>query len=284
MKRFNPQRLLAVSRRLGHVRGLGQASDGIVGADVEEQAMNADSKIVWSRLLESAQADCESLGLLLTAEACRRGLAMLRRDDVKWSKMELQGEVITGRLEDESDLGIFLALDRNEADRYEHYERGWEDIIERFPRALRDIEEAQKCYALERYAAAVFHSLRVVEWGLVDLGDAIGATDHMRGWNATEKRLAALLKANHGDLAPEQRAHRPRLEQLAQAVERLKMAWRNKISHAAETFKMADPDFTPAIADEILSATRSFMRTLADSIAALAEDAAMPPASPQSQG
>jgi len=46
-------------------------------------------------------------------------------------------------------------------------------------------------------------------------------------------------------------------------VEALKSAWRNKIDHAQGRLILMAVDFTPDIAEEIIIASRSFMRRLA---------------------
>jgi hypothetical protein len=47
------------------------------------------------------------------------------------------------------------------------------------------------------------------------------------------------------------------------ATEALKSAWRNKISHAQGSLTLMTEDFSPDIAEEIMIASRSFMRRLA---------------------
>jgi hypothetical protein len=53
------------------------------------------------------------------------------------------------------------------------------------------------------------------------------------------------------------------LEQVHATAEALQVAWRNKISHAQGRLVLVSKDFSPEIAEEILFATRAFMRRLA---------------------
>jgi hypothetical protein len=46
-------------------------------------------------------------------------------------------------------------------------------------------------------------------------------------------------------------------------VEALKTAWRNKISHVQGKLVLLTSDFTPEVAEEIVMASRAFMRRLA---------------------
>ena len=67
----------------------------------------------------------------------------------------------------------FFSLTIGEAQYYSIPRKGWEDILEGFPDTLTDVEEACKCFALSRYPAAVFHSIQMVEAGLIELGKFI---------------------------------------------------------------------------------------------------------------
>jgi hypothetical protein len=56
------------------------------------------------------------------------------------------------------------------------------------------------------------------------------------------------------------------LEQIQGTVEGLKNAWRNKISHVQGKLTLMSVEFSPEIAEEILLATRAFMRRLAEDL------------------
>jgi hypothetical protein len=50
-------------------------------------------------------------------------------------------------------------------------------------------------------------------------------------------------------------------------VEALKNAWRNKISHVSgQRLLLVSSEFTPDTAEEIMTATRAFMRRLTESL------------------
>jgi hypothetical protein len=83
------------------------------------------------------------------------------------------GDELQGRLVDEMKEKSFFSLTIGEAQYYSIPRKGWEDILEGFPDTLTDVEEACKCFALSRYPAAVFHSIQMVEAGLIELGKFI---------------------------------------------------------------------------------------------------------------
>jgi hypothetical protein len=152
---------------------------------------------------------------------------------------------------------------------YDSPRQGWEKVIERFPDAIGDVEEMSKCFALSRYAGAVFHSLLVVEHGLIALGHEIGVSDPKPGWDATCREMKRLIDAGHSKYPATLRVGFNSLEQIHQSAQTMKLAWRNKVSHAANQLVVLQSDFTPDICEEIMLATRSFMRRLASDLTIL---------------
>jgi hypothetical protein len=174
---------------------------------------------------------------------------------------------LRGRIMDETRGREFFTLSLQEAEHYHHPIRKWEGVVERFPKAIADIEEAWKCFALARYTASVFHSLQVVEVGLIELGDFIGINDPISGWTAVAQRLKKIIDTKYRDLSDFEKKHRLFLEQVQGTVEALKNAWRNKVSHVhGKLTLMTGEEFHPDIAEEILLATRGFMRRLVEGL------------------
>jgi hypothetical protein len=167
----------------------------------------------------------------------------------------------------------FWALTAREREYYEQPRKGWDEIIARFRDSLIDVEEASKCYALSRYAAAVFHSVQVVEVGLIDLGEFIGVNDPHSGWTAVSNALDKVIAKKYQDRTAFELANFKFLEQVHGTVAGLKNAWRNKISHVQGKSVLMTKDFSPEVAQEILYATRAFMRRLADGLPPKAESA-----------
>ncbi len=164
---------------------------------------------------------------------------------------------------DELSTKFFFQLPSNKKQWFEAPTKGWEKIIERFSDTAADVEEMNKCFALSRYTAAVFHSLLVVESGLITLGGLIGAKDKKVGWDATCKRMQELLTAGHGSYPADMSVSFAVLEQINQSAQAMKLAWRNKVNHVAGKLMVMSTSFAPDVAEEIILATRGFMRRLA---------------------
>lgn len=98
---------------------------------------------------------------------------------------------------------------------------------------------------------------------MVALGKHINAADPKRGWDATSRRLADLVNGGHGKLPTSLSGEFQFLEQVNQCVQTMKHAWRNKVNHVEGRLTVLATDFTPEIAEEIMMASRGFMRRLA---------------------
>jgi hypothetical protein len=186
-------------------------------------------------------------------------------DECTRQDIAVLSEELIGRLIDESKDKIFFSLLPRESDHFEKYGRGWEAGIARF-KITGDVEEASKCFALSRYAASVFHSVQIVETGLIELGVFIKVTDPKSGWTAVSKALDTIIKKPHTARTQFEKRNFAFLEQVQGTVEGLKNAWRNKISHSQGRLILLSTEFSPEIAEEILFATRGFIRRLAEGI------------------
>jgi hypothetical protein len=171
------------------------------------------------------------------------------------------------RVTDELTCQYFLQLTVAESDRYENWSKGWEDIIARFGDTSRDIEEMNKCFALGRYTAAMFHALHIAEWGAISLGDVIGVTDPKKGWGSTENKLREIMKGGHTKFPSGLPVMFEFLEQMNREIDSMVLAWRHKVDHAANHLAIVpNTDFTPDIAEHIIGCVRIFMQRLMEGL------------------
>ena len=171
---------------------------------------------------------------------------------------------VLSRLRDELSLSLFFKLPLEKKRYFDRPCMGWEEVIARFGDIAGDVEEMSKCFALSRYAASVFHSVQVTEGGLIHLGVFLGVKDPKSGWTAVAGELEKLVvKTAYKDLQDCHKKCFAFLEQMHAVTTALKSAWRNKISHSQGRLILMTSDFSPDIAEEIMIASRSFMRRLA---------------------
>ena len=164
---------------------------------------------------------------------------------------------------DELSTKLSFQLPHSRKDLFEKPLDKWASIAQRFPESIRDIEEASKCFAFSRYAACVFHCVQVMEHGLIRLGSFLTIKDSISGWTSVASELKRIISKKYQDRTDFEKQHFHFIEQMQGTVEALK----NKISHAhAQRLVLVNSDFTSDIADDIMNATRSFMRRLAEEL------------------
>lgn len=117
--------------------------------------------------------------------------------------------------------------------------------------------------AFNRYPAAVFHVLLAVEHGIVALGKFVGVADPKPGWDATCSAVEKILQAGRKSAPPDILKHFSFLELVNKDMQSMKMAWRNKVSHAANNLVVMTSDFRPEVAEKIITACRGFMLLVA---------------------
>jgi hypothetical protein len=211
--------------------------------------------------------ECIGLELMASAKTVNKIIHLYKNKNSCYREQTQLVDELKGRIVDELEGQFFLALSPSEADRYEHWNEDWAEILIRFGGATRDVEEMNKCFALSRYTASMFHALHVAEWGAICLGDFIGVTDPRKGWGATEKKLRELIKSGHADLPASLNGKFEFLEQMNREIDSMVLAWRHKVDHAANHLAIVpNTDFTPDIAEHIIGAVRIFMQRICEGI------------------
>lgn len=262
MERFPVESYLVLVHVIGIATGTGiTPSQRLAQAPFTPQEVEGFSK-AFARF----QLQGESFGLKASNATLSALISLCEPGKMNRAEFFRLLEELQGRLRDEMLATVFFGLSPSEASIFSGWFEKWGTVLDRFPEAVGDIEEASKCWALARYPAAIFHSVSIVECGLIELGVFIGVTDFKSGWTAVSNALSNIIKKKRDDLTPFEQANFTFLEQVHGTVEALKNAWRNKISHAQGRLVVLPGSFTPEIAEEILYATRSFMRRLAEGL------------------
>ncbi|MBU6508243.1 MAG: hypothetical protein KGQ82_12160, partial [Alphaproteobacteria bacterium] len=147
-----------------------------------------------------------------------------------------------------------LSLSRHDHELFEPGAPLFGDGVEaKFPALMsEDISEAGKCLALNRWNAAVFHLMRVMEIALQKLGDVLNVSlvNEKQWQNILDEVNREIRKLDH---------KLPRTIALAEISFHLyavKLAWRNEVMHPKQTY-------THEEADAIFRNVRIFIRELA---------------------
>ncbi len=211
-------------------------------------------------VLGIAKDGCEKIGLQVCSRHVNELLACVQIGALTSEQIKALHE----NIERELSCRFYVGIAEDRKSFYCESHKGWEEIAKVFPRSVDEIEEMNKCFALCRYSAAVFHSLLVVEFGLVRLGELLGVTDPKEGWDASCRKLETIVNA--GYKANTTGLNFEFLTQLNACIQTMKLAWRNKINHATGKVLVMSGGFAPYVAEEIIVTTRGFMRRLAEGI------------------
>jgi len=218
--------------------------------------------------VEAAERQCVAHNLSNSAMQCQRILQFLEKHNqtpVTYQHARTLLGDLTLRVEDDLHANHFLHLSLQEADLYIHSTRQWESVIERFHKTKNDIEESSKCFALCRYAASLFHVLLVAELGIIEVARLFDVEGDKPGWGALE-RLKQINDKKWADKSPLEQKHSEFLKNLLPLAFAIKDSWRHKLNHIDNKLVWMDTDFSPQVATEIISATRGFMRKLANDL------------------
>src|ERR1039458_206869 len=196
-----------------------------------------------------------SYGLPGAAKKCQRIQQHLesRKMAVNYGELESLLRELRERLEDDLQAVVFLGLSLDESRLYKEPLKDWQEVMSRFSRVRHDVEESSKCFALQRYSAAIFHVLLVAEYGIIKVAELFGVAGDKPGWGALD-RLQRINDQKRKDKSPLEQEHAKFLENLLPLATAIKDSWRHKISHIDNKLEWMDTDFSPEVASEIISA------------------------------
>jgi hypothetical protein len=184
---------------------------------------------------------------------------------VSYGEMTSMLKELRERMEDDLHSTVFVNLSPQESELYDNPDKEWQAVIARFHKLRHDIEECSKCFALARYGAAVFHVMLIAEFGVIQVANLFGVAGDKPGWGALD-RLQRINDKKWDDKNELERKHLQFLANLLPLAFSMKESWRHKMDHVANKIEWMDTDFSPEVANDIISATRGFMRRLASDL------------------
>jgi len=202
------------------------------------------------------------LGLIASTATLDEMSDLLSKPECTNGELRDLSRELHGRLTDELFNILFFSMTGSEIQYYSKPTKGWEETIKRWPKTRIDIEESSRCFACARYAASIFHVLLVAEIGVIEVAKVFGVAGDKPGWGALD-RLEKILVKPYKERSQIQQSNSDLLKQVLPLMLAIKDSWRHKISHVENKLEWLDTDFSPQLAEEIMTATRGFMRRLA---------------------
>lgn len=208
-------------------------------------------------------AECREVGFASSAKCIGRIQDRLDATDCSVEEIAELFADLGRRLEDDAELCTALLIPSSTVNLYRNPQKGWKLILDRFPSLTPEIEEANKCTAVGRYAAAVFHLSRVMDVGLGAIGGSLKLhRKHAPTWTAVlaviDKKVARPASDRKGP--PRSRLEVKEEKFLAKAADCLRAvqrAWRSPDMHEIRHI------YDSQAANEVLTSVQAFMRHLA---------------------
>lgn len=232
----------------------------------DKTIVNEENRVENAKNLRDHSKVLSRMGFSASIVTMEKMAKRLDQADCKWHDIASLAKEFLDRIIDESKTLSFFSLTVRESMIYSSPREGWQSSIARFPNIVDDVVEVSRCFSLSRYSAAVFHSVQIVEAGLIELGTFLKVSDPRSGWTAVSNALDKIIRKSHKDRTRFEKANFDFLEQMQGTVLALKNAWRNKISHVHGRLVVMSTEFSPEVAEEIMYATRAFIRRLAEGI------------------
>jgi hypothetical protein len=230
-----------------------------------DQVLTLDMKAKLIGDLELVEKECLKLSLVNSSDAAQEFREQLNWKNRKWKAGEAQAQFdhISGSIRREMKRTLFMYIPTERAHWYLEPLKDWETVTSRYPGTIHDIEEAGKSFACDRFDATVVHMMLVAEFGAMQLGRLLEINDPKLGWPRVSQELKRITSTPFTKLNAVEQKHFQFLEQISPLMLAMQNAWRHKVSHAESRLVLLKGEFQPYVAEEIILATRAFMRRLA---------------------
>jgi hypothetical protein len=114
-------------------------------------------------------------------------------------------------------------------------------LADNFPLAKTDLSKAGTCYACGLYTATVFHLMKLAEFGLISIAEALSVPKDKQsaGWDVLLRECYSSLKNISGSTPkiPHWQQKRQAYSDLLALLELVKDAWRNPVSHVPAIYE-----------------------------------------------
>jgi len=237
-------------------------TEKIVRFEERLKSIDADQVIegeVKKRLTEAYtvfQKPCVRLGLNSTDDQLKRIIEEIKKEGVRYDTLKGLIPELRRRLYDDVKRVEFIHVPANRIDHYRDLPQFGTDVADKFPKAIEDIQESAKCFALGRYTASVFHLMRVMEFAVQQLGKKLSIVlVSEKNWHNILDEVDRAIKALPITTSY-QKTKRNKFAESSAHLRMVKDAWRNDVMHPKATY-------TEEEAERIFRNVRDFMVHLA---------------------
>ena len=236
------------------IDSLFELEQGIKGLSWEN-----DGAKTLERILQRIEKACEAIRLTVSCVLLRRTIKTLQAN--MYVNIHMRGQILKdlselrSRIKDELSERYFLFVFPDKVQYLESRQPFGEAVIEQFPNAIFDIEEASKCLAVQRPTACVFHFMRAMEEGLKALAKLLGIP-YAPSWESYIRQIADKISQKHKRKGVHWKKDEPFFKEILGNLEAIKMSWRNPTMHIVRRYDVEE-------AEQIFVTVRLFIQRLA---------------------
>lgn len=253
MIRFRVDKIIVLVSVLSAIQAIIQ---NVVGDDSKE--VDEESKNEVRADLKEALEVAVTLSLPFTQISIERGMNLIGTEDFNWGALKFHCETIEKRFHDEIGMRVVFCLD---ADKSKHFSSDGfgADVSGKFQSAAFDIDEAGKCFALHRFTAAAFHTMRAMEIAIRAAARCLSIPDPTK---PSERNWGAILRVLKAERDARDKAgwttasDKDFFEDIYISLDAVRNAWRNATMHVEKEYNEEE-------ADAVYRAVRTFMKKLA---------------------
>ncbi|MGO8801713.1 hypothetical protein [Candidatus Binatus sp.] len=251
MKIFEAHEFLKIAQDFTHL-----AESSATGATEIIEGVHGEATLF---LLRDVRQRCLAMGLRVTAQALQETETQIGYGALTWGRFIPRAEETVNILRHELSTILLLGVDPDKEKYFKEIQPFGAVVASAFPQAATDIEEAAKCFALDRGTATVFHLMRVMEEGLKALAKLLGIP-YAPSWESYISQISDKIETKHKKKGVKWKKDEPFFKEILGTLVAVKIAWRNPTMHIVRTYQ-------PDEAEDVFRAVRTFMQKLADRIA-----------------
>jgi hypothetical protein len=203
--------------------------------------VNDCDRLEFYNMLERLEEACTDCKLTQTREHIAYARYHIRDEKLLDFNLELHHcEAIYAALVMETAKTTFLKLEKSEyysrIDDPNRKQMFGEKAEAAFPSAVPEIIGACNCFALEQWAASVFHSTRVLEIALVALAKKFSVPHDAPEWHTIIERIEKAIREIDPKYGPTWKDDQKFFGEAARHLMFIKNAWRNHVMHVRDEY------------------------------------------------
>lgn len=157
---------------------------------------------------------------------------------ITWRTLGFQSRALIEAFSDDLKEQLIYRYPNDKEKIFLNWKYDWGHVIKKFPSVIQDVLACIDCYALGYGTAAVFHAMRILEYGLAALAKDLGIEPGIDNWQVIINKIESEIESQCKKL-PRGTQKTERLLFLSQAAKEFiyfKDGWRNHVSHNRATY------------------------------------------------